>query len=304
LAGGEIEISQQGSGVWQTLPTQLDGSQLVARVDDRNLRGTYIARAVARDQAGNTTVTESTTAGQPMVLRLPLRIESRLSGGVARTRIGTRMVRRKGRRRAVRRRTTVYRSSARTRLGQRVQISGMLANRGGNPLPGAQIQIYSTPDGGSEQLAGVIQTDAKGRYRYTLRADRNRTLRLAYQGTPLVLPAERTVRLRVAAASTIRISKRRVPNGGRVVFSGRLQSLPVPAGGKILELQWRFRGADWGTFKTLRTDSRGRWRLAYRFSRIRSTVRLRFRARLRSETGYPFAPGGSHSRRITVIGGG
>ena len=303
LAAAQIELSQQGSGVWQSLATQQEGAHLVARVDDSTLpAGTYLARVVARDAAGNTTVSEQTTGGQPMVLQLPLRIESRLAGGVVHTRTVKRRVRRNGKRRVVRRRVTVHRAGTRSRLGRRVRIGGVLTNRDGNPLANAQIHVYSTPQGGLEQLAGVIQTDARGRYTYTLRADANRTLRLAYHGTSLILPVERQVQIEVAAASSLRISKRRVPNGGRVVFSGRVRSLPVPATGKIVELQWRVGGADWGTFRTVRTDSTGRWRLPYRFSRIRSTVRLAFRARLPAEAGYPFVTGGSRAKRLTVIG--
>ena len=237
-----------------------------------------------------------------MVLQLPLRIESRLAGGVVHTRTVERRVRRNGKRRLVRRRITVHRAGTRSRLGRKVRIGGVLSNRDGNPLANAQIHVYSTPQGGLEQLAGVIQTDARGRYTYTLRADANRTLRLAYHGTSLILPVERQVQIQVTAASSLRISKRRVPNGGRVVFSGRVRSLPVPATGKIVELQWRVGGADWGTFRTVRTDSTGRWRLPYRFSRIRSTVRLAFRARLPAEAGYPFVTGGSRAKRLTVIG--
>ncbi|HEY6815618.1 MAG TPA: hypothetical protein VI168_08780, partial [Croceibacterium sp.] len=305
VAAGQIELSPQGSGLWQTLATQHEGSKLVARVDDYRLpTGPYQARVVVRDRAGNTTVSEQTSAGQPMLLQLPLRIASRLSGGVARERTVRRRVRRGHRRRLVRRKVTVYRASTRTRMGHKVSLGGALTNLDGNPIAGAQINVYSTPQGGVEQLAGVIQTDAKGRYSYALRADANRTLRLAYQGTALTLPVERQVQIRVAAATSFRVSKRRVPNGGRVLFSGRVRSLPVPATGKIIELQWRVGGADWGTFRTVRTDAQGHWRLPYRFSRIRSTVRLAFRARVPTEGGYPFVSGGSAIKRLTVTGGG
>ncbi|MEA2361315.1 MAG: hypothetical protein QOD71_460 [Thermoleophilaceae bacterium] len=301
VAAGQIELSQQGSGVWQAVPTQLEGSRLVARIDDSRLpAGIYGARVVARDAAGNTTVSDQTAVGQPMLLQLPLRIESRLSGGVEHKAVKKRTVRRRGKRRVKRRRVTVHRPSVTAGLDRKIRIGGRLTNRDGHPIGGAQIHIYSRPQGGSEELVGVVRTAADGRYRYTLRADRNRTLRVAYPGTPLILPAERQVAIGVAATSSFRVSRREVPNGGAVLFSGRVRSLPVPSTGKIVELQWRVGGADWGTFQTVRTDPSGRWRLRYRFSRIRSTVQLRFRAWVPAEGGYPFVSGASRSTRITV----
>jgi hypothetical protein len=99
-----------------------------------------------------------------MVLQLPLRIESRLAGGVVHMRTVTRKVRRNGKRRVVRRRVTVYRAGTRSRLGRKVRIGGGAHQPRRQPLAGAQIHVYSTPQGGVEQLAGVIQTDARGRY--------------------------------------------------------------------------------------------------------------------------------------------
>ena len=42
LASGEIELSAQGSGIWESLPTHKEGSRLIARIDDARLpAGTY-----------------------------------------------------------------------------------------------------------------------------------------------------------------------------------------------------------------------------------------------------------------------
>ena len=49
LAGGQIELSREGSGSWQTLATLQQGSRLAARVDDAALpAGRYLVRATAR----------------------------------------------------------------------------------------------------------------------------------------------------------------------------------------------------------------------------------------------------------------
>ena len=101
--------------------------------------------------------------------------------------------------------------------------------------------------------------------------------------------------------SSLRVSRRRVLNGHAVTFSGRVRTLPVPAGGKLIELQV-FLSGRWQTFRTARTDQAGRWALPYRFARTRGLQRYRFRAALPHEAGYPFTDGRSRSVRVRVTG--
>ncbi len=116
LAGGEIELSAQGSGVWETLPTRQEGSRLRARIDDaRYPPGTYVLRATARDRATNQNSTESRLDGRPMTLTLPLRARTSVRAGVRRT------VRRHGRRP---RRRAVLDRKARVSFGHRVRVAG------------------------------------------------------------------------------------------------------------------------------------------------------------------------------------
>ena len=57
-------------------------------------------------------------------------------------------------------------------------------------------------------------------------------------------------------SSSLRVSRRRVLNGQAVTFRGRLRTMPVPPGGKLVELQVRLSGR-WQTFRTTRTDQDG-----------------------------------------------
>ena len=90
-------------------------------------------------------------------------------------------------------------------------------------------------------------------------------------------------------------------NGQAVSFSGRLRTLPVPPGGKLVELQVRLSGR-WQTFRTTRTDPAGRWAIRYRFKRTRGVQRYRFRVGLPREAGYPFGAGASRSLTVRVRG--
>ena len=191
LAEGAIEISQTGSNVWQTLATQKDGSRLIARIDDAALpAGDYVLRATARDQARNEASTTSRLDGQPMAVRLPLRIPSAMRVGVVRHRVVHRVVRRHGKRHRVRRRVTVLRSTGQVRLGGRVTISGRLTNRDGQGVAGAEVQVLAASPIAPEQLVGVVHTGADGSYSYTAAGSTSRSLRFVYAGSPLTLPAE------------------------------------------------------------------------------------------------------------------
>ena len=302
LADGSIEISQAGSGVWQTLETHKDGSRLVARIDDAAMpAGNYELRATAHDQANNEASTTQRLDGQPMTLTLPLRIPAAIKVGVARKRTVIRTIRRHGKRHRVRRHVTVLMPRAHVPFGRRVQIIGRLANRDGQGIAGAEVRVLSQVESAPEQLVAVLQTDAAGNYSYTATGSSTRTLRFVYTGTALTLPTQGDVRLVVPAMSSLRVSRHRVLNGQSVAFTGTVRSLPVPPGGKLVELQVRLSGR-WQTFRTVRTDAAGRWRIPYRFKRTRGVQRFRFRAQLPAEAGYPFAPGASRSIQVRVRG--
>jgi hypothetical protein len=305
LAGGGIEIRRQGTDSWQALPTQQDGSRLVGRIDDAALpAGQYVLRARAFDQARNEASTELRLDGQPMVVNLPLRIATKLDGGVERTKTVRKKVRRKGKIRRVGRKVTVLDSHVRARLGRSVKVTGTLVNRDGNPLAGQQIQVFAKNSvEAAEQPLGVVATDQQGRYSYTLTAGSSRRLRFVYQGAALLLPTEHTVTVLVPAASSIRVSQRRILNGQTVTFRGRVRSLPLPAGGKIVELQvYQGKREGWTTFRTIRSDEAGRWRQRYTFSHTACLDRWKIRARVPREGGYPFEDGSSRTLRIRVKG--
>jgi 5-hydroxyisourate hydrolase-like protein (transthyretin family) len=298
LAGGQIELSRQGSGLWQGLLTKQAGSKLLARIDDASLPpGAYLLRASARDHAANQNSTDRWVDGRPAVINLPLRVPTVIHAGVIGSRIEQTTVERGRKRRRIRRKVPTFEPSARVAFGRDVQIGGRLEQRDGRPLPGAEVQVLSRSATSPEQLVGVVRTDAQGNYSYSTTASSTRSLRFVYQGSPLALPTASEVALFVPAASTIRAKPRRVRNGQAVHFVGRLRSLPAPAAGKLVELQVVLSGR-WQTFRTTLTDGQGRWRVPYRFRRTCGLTPYRFRARLPAEAGYPFETG--LTRRVEV----
>jgi 5-hydroxyisourate hydrolase-like protein (transthyretin family) len=298
LAGGTIEMSPIGSATWQALPTQKDGSRLLARIDDAALpAGAYQLRVRAVDHAGNEASTDRRLDGQLMSLTLPLRIESRMRAGFLRVRT----VRRRSGREVVKRRVTVLKRTARVVSGGHARIVGRLVNRDGQGIPGADVRVMSASATSPEQLVAALQTDGNGRLRYRAAGTTSRTLRFVYAGSPLVLAADRAIEMSVPARSSLRVNRTRVLNGQAVEFSGRLTTQPAPAGGKLVELQARLTNR-WQTFRTTRTDAAGRWAIPYRFKRTRGVQHFQFRARLPQEASYPFARGGSRVLTVRVRG--
>jgi hypothetical protein len=292
LADGVIEIGAVGTGVWHTLATQKDGSRLVSRIDDTALpAGAYVLRVRARDQAGNEASTDRRPDGQPMVITLPLRTATTLRGGFERR------IARPGKRRP----EIVVQQVARVELKKAARLVGRLVTNDGRGIGGAPVQVLSRTGTEPEQLVETITTDASGQFRSVVIGASSRALRLVYGGSPVTLPADLGLEIRVPAATSARVSRRRLRNGQAVTFSGRVLGLPVPAAGKLVEVQVRFANG-WQTFRTTRSDATGRWSSRYRFQRTRGVQHYHFRIRLPKEGGYPFETSVSRTLVVQVKG--
>jgi hypothetical protein len=303
LAGGAIELSSEGSNTWHLVPTHQEGSRLEARIDDAHLApGRYLLRATAQDQAGNQSTSDRRLDGSVMTLQLPLRAATTVRAGIVTRRTLSRTGRHGGnRRKPPHRHTRVLVQRARVPFGHAVKIAGQVKTHDGRPLPGAQVQILAWSAVSPEQSVALLRADGTGRYAYSTRADSTMLFRVFYAGTSTWLPAQAEVELLVRAASTIRAHPRRVRNGHAVTFAGHVRSLPVPVAGKLVELQVVLSDR-WQTFRTVRTNSSGAWRMRYRFRRSCGVLRYRFRARLPAEAGYPFERASTNAVGVRVRG--
>ena len=296
LAGGGIEISRAGSGSWQVLPATQEGDHLVTRVDDASLPpGDYELRATAHDQANNLGGTDRRLDGQPMRLKLPLRVATAMKAGV----VEKRTVTRKGKKGKVRR--VVLEPRAKVSFGRKVHLGGLLVNQAGHALSDVKVSVYSRPKGGDEQLVGTVATDSRGRFSYTVEARASQSFRFVYSGTATILPVEGTATLLVKGTSTFSVKPKHVLNGKSVTFKGQVKGRPLPETGKLLELQVRFTSG-WQTFRTVRTKADGTWRIPYLFDRTCGEPEFDFRAHLAAEAGWPLETGNSRTLTVRVKG--
>lgn len=282
---GWIGVRRAGSGdPYERLPAAppADG-ELRARWDSDGVPpGDYEFAALAYDTAGNSTLTTTRADGSPMVLANPLKTTTKLSGAF---------------RRSLRR--TV-------RYARRVRVHGRLIAGVHTPLAGAPVRVIERFGPGAHPgiRESTVQTDPAGRFSFRTPRGPSRTIELVYPGSrTLTRSGARTLRLRVRGRVRLRASSRSAVVGGRpLAFRGRVVAAPgtIPEKGMPVRLQFRLGRSPWSAFRTIQTDSRGRFRYSYRFSDDDSRgARFQFRAYLPADENWPYAPAGSRPVLVT-----
>jgi hypothetical protein len=299
LARSEVEVRRRGTTAWIDLPTTSTPTGFSARLDDEVLPdGTYELRARATDSAGNERSTYREASGKLAVREVPTRIDTRLIAGQIKFVKARRT--RGGRRRT--RRVIVVRPEV--PFGRTIPIRGRLTMGAGNAVANAAIEVWEQLRlrGAVSQRVAVIGTDDSGRFTFKALRGPSRLLRFRYPGTPIIRARATEVDLRVKGSSTLAVNRRRVVNGEDIVLRGLVRGGPLPAVGKLVQLQAYSRGR-WLTFATPRAGrGSGRWAYRYRFTATRGTVRYRFRARIPQEAGFPYISGVSRSVGVLVRG--
>jgi 5-hydroxyisourate hydrolase-like protein (transthyretin family) len=250
-------------------------------------------RATAHDQAGNLASTSQRLDGQPMKVTLPLRTSMSLGAGIVEKRRAHRH-RHGGKAPKV----TVLVRHSQAKYGKKVRFAGHLVDSGGNPLAGAQVQVFALPKEGAEQQVATLTTNEQGKFGYEVVAEASQELRFTYAGDPTHLPAEGKASLDVSGASSLKVNRDRVLNGQSVEFSGRVRGRPLPATGKLVELQVLL-SEKWQTFRTARTEPDGTWNISYHFKRTCGRTAFEFRLFLPEEAGYSLTAATSR-RHVTV----
>jgi hypothetical protein len=288
VAGGQILYRADGDSTWHPLETTVAAGELRARVDSTAVpEGVYEFRAVVTDNAGNHVETTQRQDGRPMVLAFPLKsgveLDAALEPGGSK-------------------RTTIP-------YGRRSRVRGILREVSGDPIANQEIVIEEYFGDGAliRERITRVQTDGRGRWHSRLPAGPSRRVTARYAGSQRYL-SESTLggRLAVRTRASLRTSRARVPEGGRVVFRGKLGRLGarIPRGGKLLELQVK---EDRNSYQTVgqgfRSKPNGSYKVPYRFGRFyQYDVRFKFRVKVAREADWPYkAPVRSRGRTVTVL---
>lgn len=268
---GSIAVRRAGTGArFEPLATAVEANGLLrARWDsDAYPPGRYEFQATGYDRAGNESRARWRANGSPMVLPAPLK-----------------------------QRTTLI-----ARLGPRRLLRGRLVLGRRASLAGMAVRVVERFAAGRGERVSTLRTDSNGAFALRLRSGPSREVVASFAGSATVSRAVAApVGLRVRGRVRMRASAAVARVGGRpIVFRGRVAGA-VPPGGKYVQLQFRAPGGRWTEFRALRSDARGRFRYAYRFSDDDSRgVRFRFRAHASAQDGWPYEP--ASSRPVVVRG--
>lgn len=283
---GSIAVRPAGTQRrFAALATSASGGRLVARWDSEAYGpGHYEFRATGYDRAGNVAASDRRAGGARMVLANPLKKTTAIGAGLAaRRRIGT------------------------VPYGRAVSYAGRLTSPAGSPLSDLAVRVVESFDAGagSPQRLTLVRTAADGSFSTLLPPGPSRQVEAVFAGNRTLTHASGgRVRLGVLGRVSLRASSSLARIGGApVIFSGRLgdRGAPIPSGGRPVELQFRLPNREWSEFRTVQTDSRGRFRYAYSFSDDDSrNVRFQFRAFAAAADDWPYEPAGS--RPIAIVG--
>ena len=295
-ASGAISYRRAGGGRWLGLPSSLRTSpgrhgeaELIARFPSDRIRpGSYELRATVADGAGNETSTTRRSDGSPMVIRAPLK---------ARARLGAKL-RLEGSRGRV---LTVP-------FGARATLIGRLARGDGAGLEGREVRVTIRPapgtlGGGS---ARSVRTGIRGGFRVRLSAGPSRRIRVSFPGTEALGRARSApMLLRVRAGVELGASPHSLRTGEALRLRGRIRTrgTALPPRGKLVSIEYLERASGrWRPVLMTRARRDGRFRARYRFRYVNGVARIRLRALVPPERGWPYAGGASAPVLVVVRG--
>jgi len=179
-------------------------------------------------------------------------------------------------------------------------VRGQLGGPAGSTAS-ANVCLYETVNDGSStkrELTQIGKTKDDGTFAIQVPAGPSRKLDLVYRFNNRVI-SKPNLLINAVVVPTLRVRPKKVTNRQRVFFTG---ALPGPnSDGRRVALQAQA-GKKWRTFKTVKSDDKGRFKGLYRFTRTQGRVIYKFRAQVKRQAGYPYERGVSAKRKVVVSG--
>lgn len=181
--------------------------------------------------------------------------------------------------------------------------TGQLTDEAGNPIKNTDLTISSRERfSGKNAVIGAATTDKNGVYSVRIPGGVNREVRATYAGTELRRPITANGDMKTRAKVTLKISKKRAKTGQTVRFSGKVTPFDgvIPAGGKIVALQF-YAAKKWRpAVGVAHTDKNGKFKISYKFDGAKVKAKIIFRVVAPSEDGWGHTTSYSKTRVIRL----
>jgi hypothetical protein len=288
-AGGVISYRRQGGDQWRDLPTRFDRDGATATLSasfpsDDMPPGRYDVRTRVRDGAGNEAVSDRRRDGTRLVLKAPLKQQTRLDA---------RLVGPRGSGRSIR-----------VPFGRAAKLRGRLTGDGGRGVSGRSVLVTQKPGSGSRSRRSVqlLKTGPDGGFAMKLAPGVSRRVTVSFAGDRRNSESSAgSLRLGVRGSLTFAARPLRLRTGQKVRFRGRVRpgAARHPSRGSVVAIRYFERSSrSWRPVLVARTDRFGRFRAAYRFRYITGRATIRLRASLLPAQDFPYLP--ADSRPVTV----
>jgi hypothetical protein len=171
----------------------------------------------------------------------------------------------------------------------------------GRAIADADLAI-ATKTGSRPVVAADVRTDGAGHATIRLGKGASRVVTVAYRmyADDALARATATLKVSVKGRVTIKANRKHLHNGQAVTLRGALAGGSVPSRGVNLAVQWRD-GRRWRPFAQIKTNRKGAFKYAYRFTRTARTVVYRLRVQVtKGQIDYPFEAPTSKTVKVTV----
>jgi hypothetical protein len=171
----------------------------------------------------------------------------------------------------------------------------------GKAIEGAQLDI-STRVGTKPAVAADVTTDGAGHATLRLAKGAGRMVTVGYRmyTDDPVARATATLKVAVNGRVALKASRRHLRNGQAVTLRGVLRGGEVPARGVTLAVQWKD-GPRWRPFAQIKTNRKGSFRYAYRFTRTSGRITYALRVQVtKGQVDYPYLATASKPVKVTV----